>query len=697
LSTALAVGGGLAAVRVLERRHRWEAANRAVAVCLDFDDAYEAAVRAGLPFDELLARVAAAGATHVSLPELTLNRLRCSGRLTSDPSTTRPAGPRVGTWSVLRGGSDAVAHVQRELVARFDWIEAETTSDTRLDVSGDLVALGDVGLGFDGRYAERIGAHGLGVVPRPVSYPWPERRSLDRSLAQAATIGPLVAFDGDMILGHEMHLEETLAALEREDLTFVYFAESRHQKGDWFIAKERAPHVLLAHGLSPSDMVPLDYHAACESWVHLARERGIRFCYVNFFRVLHATEPLEGLQYLGELCRSLRRAGFRVEPNASPPHPIPTPDASELAVMGLASAGIASSAVSTLFDIPERVSILVTAAAACGAMALPFLEEEGLLTAGDHSHDHVDAHGRTHDHGHAHAHDHEHDHAHDHVHDHDHTHAHAHDHDHAHDHGHDHGHSHATFATSYAPKLVALATTACAPIAVSGLAGPRGAIGFRGFDDWCGGVLSQAAGCAVLAAVTSGQDYHLRIEEYRGFDLDWLLPALAVGLTVRSPGLRTALVGAVGLTWLVLPARAEDVLASIDAPYPQGHTHHISAAQRTIGDVRIALGVRPARKWAGLAPFGYALSRVLVRWGAQDAARAATVAGMFGSAAGLVGFRRAERSLEVTARVAAPSFAMGVVGGLAAWIVSLATPPAGPTSKAASERVRTPGVTGVTG
>src|SRR5256885_1336506 len=82
---------------------------------------------------------------------------------------------------------------------------------------------------------------------------------IERTLAQAAEVGDgVVAFDGNLILGHEMHLAVTLAALEAQDQTFAYFAESRHQRGDWFIAKRRMPNVVIAHQYTAAQMIPED-------------------------------------------------------------------------------------------------------------------------------------------------------------------------------------------------------------------------------------------------------------------------------------------------------------------------------------------------------------------------------------------------------------------------------------------------------
>ena len=138
---------------------------------------------------------------------------------------------------------ELVQAIAAELQARLPHIRARVLPGDAhtLSFAGDLEAIGAIGLGFDARLAEVIHRGGLGVVPRPVSYDWHERALIERTLAQAAEVGDgVVAFDGNLILGHEMHLGETLSALEAHGQTFAYFAESRHQRGDWFIAK--APH-----------------------------------------------------------------------------------------------------------------------------------------------------------------------------------------------------------------------------------------------------------------------------------------------------------------------------------------------------------------------------------------------------------------------------------------------------------------------
>lgn len=641
LSLTTAIAGATAAFRVLTRRHQWEQANNRVAICVDYDDAYSAAIRAGISFDDMLGRLASNGATHLSLPEWTLSRLIASGQLTPQVTTSPLTDqPRVGHWNYLHGEASLVAHVADELRQRLAYTEATVIGDTTLAYAGDLPTVGELGLGFDKQMANLIQQHGLGVVPRPVSYAWPQKDLLERTLAQAAEVGKTVAFAGDMILGHEMHLDETVTALTDNDLTFVYFAESRHQKGDWFIAKRRAPHIVLGHQFSPEDMVPLDYHAACHNWAHFATERGIRFCYVNFFRVLHATAPLEGLDYVHHLKHALEDAGYQVAKEVGLPTPVPTPDTTELALTGLAASSIGAVAIADTLKLPEPLSLSLMAVASAGAVALPFIErtrnETAIARLNDPDHHH--------DHGHHH-----------HHHDHDHGHHH-----HDHDHGHDHGDLHALYPPSYAPKLLALGLTALTPIANLNAT--------NSVDDWLRSVITQVVAAGSLAAVTSGQEYQLRIETYRGFNFDWLLPLTAVALRLPNPMAKLASLAGLAGGWLLLRQKDVDLLSLVDPGHAQGHTHHISAAMAMVGDAQMAVGPKPARKWSGLGPAGRAVAMGLKNQ--PLASLMASELGVIGDTFSLVGFRHPERALAETLKEAMPSLAIGAGAGLVALLFS---------------------------
>lgn len=84
----------------------------------------------------------------------------------------------------------------------------------------------------------------------------------------------------------------------------------------------------------------------------------------------------------------------------------------------------------------------------------------------------------------------------------------------------------------------------------------------------------------------------------------------------------------------------------------------------------LALGPRPVRKWAGLAPFGLALSIAARREGMRPLALAGMLLSVAGHAATNTGFRRPERDPLLTARAVGSSWLVGSLAGLlAAYII----------------------------
>src|SRR5262249_5094406 len=159
--------------------------NQRAYIVLDYDDALSVSTRAGLPLGEFLHEAHHHGATHLALPELTLHRLLAKGRL----ATTVPASAVAG-WTYLACSEQALAeHLARELAARLTstsapvWAGGDTPT---VAFQGDLPTLAELGLGFEAGIAATAAQSGLGVVPRPVSFAWPEDRLVQRTLAQAA-------------------------------------------------------------------------------------------------------------------------------------------------------------------------------------------------------------------------------------------------------------------------------------------------------------------------------------------------------------------------------------------------------------------------------------------------------------------------------------------------------------------------------
>ncbi len=605
LNLGLIAAGAAASVPTLRRRHAWEQANRRAYIVLDYDDALAVSTRAGLPLAEFLRQAQQHGATHAALPELTLNRLMRAGRLApvipagltrglgeagGESSSIGPVGP---PGQVYLAGADRalVEHVARELCARLPDSEAHLLAEAptpTLAARGDLPTLAEMGLGFEAPAAAEVLMAGLALAPRPVSFAWPEAHLVERTLAQAGGLGAqVVVFDGDLILGHEMHLEATVASLLRYGLSFAYFCETRHQKGDWFLAKRLAPRgqVILSHYFTPAALVPEDFHSAAHHWGMLVRKRGIRLCYVNVFRRIHATEPLECLHYIEHIKEELLESGLRLGQQGPAPAPLEAPDRPSLALSGLAPAGAAALAASATLRLTEPAAIGVTLLAAAGAALLPYADRPR-------------------------------------------------------------GRLEAAYPPSYAPKLLALAGAAAAPAAAA-LAGGR-----------LPAALAQAGTAASLAALTTGRDYQMRIEEYRSLNLDLALPLAAVLVRrLEDRRWKWLSLAALGAAWYALRQVSPDWVGRLNQDLPAGHTHHLSRAQRLLGDALIAVGPRPGRKWAGVGLAGLAAAHWLRKLDHQEAALAAELAGTAANALMLAAFRQPERPLAQTAPNVARSWA----------------------------------------
>lgn len=643
LAVGLILAGVPAVIRRLQARHRREQADRQVYLALSYEQTAVAAARAGMDHDDFLHECRHHGATHVAIREDTLADLLARGALWPLPAT-EPGRPR---FAAAR--ADLIARLRAEFAARFPHLLADGGSDV-LELRGDPAALLPLGLGFDPETFRRARATGLQLIARPVSYPWPTSATIERTLAQAAELGArLIAFADDPVLGHEMHLEATAAALRRHRLAFVYFPDSRHQRGDWFLAKSSvrvaADRVVPALRFTPaeldsSDEAGLAYRAALR-----AREGGIRLIFVDTFIGIHATTPTGVWRYLDHLVHELDHHGF-------------------------------------VIDLPPS-----------------------------HRHEHADGDAEP-----ASGHDHPHDH-----HGHGHSHGHAHEHDHAWPDplpladltaavaswleqpwvdaspgaGNEHdlllplagmgllaldrvrplslpaalalttagyglaarllprldrprGDLEATYTPSYTPKALALAALALGP--ATGAWTP----------------LTAPLAGLVAAAATGGSEYALRIETVPTAHLDWTGPLAWQIVADPPPFLRgwrapAVALGLVMLPWLARTRLPADPIERLTRSHPYGHTHHLSAARRRLGDLVLALSPQPLAKWAGLALLGPVAAGLPAGSAARRRLGLAAVAGGIAAAGALrrpahpiaLSLAQVARSLLLTAPAAA--------------------------------------------
>lgn len=646
-------GGALAAAQLLPRRRRWEQLNFRVVLMLDWDDVQAVATRAVTTSPDvrdvaqLLSRFREQGATHLSLPELTLNRLLSKGQVsvTQGHSTSRVY---IQTQSAA-----LAALVATELKARLPHLDVKRSRGNIISFSGDLPSVAEIGLGFDPDHAKLAHQAGLSPVARPIGYSWVQPEMIERTLGQAAKLGArIVAVQGDLIPGHEFKIQHTVEAMRRNRLVYAYFRESRHQKGDWFLAKHLAPAglVMLAHEFAPQELLAEDLFTASYRWANLAVEAGIRLCSIRFFKILHAADPLESVDYVKELARALDQAGLSIgEPDGEGLVAAqPGPDQISLAWAGLSTAGAAGLAAD-LLPIADSLKLVTVAAGAATLAGLPLLGRNQQEHQHDHGHTHPGHHDRHLEPGHTHHHGHE----------------------------HGSGHSHGpALATTYAQKGLALAATAVYPAAATAISGaePLAAL--------VQGAAVGAAGATTVAATTVAADYLLGIEEYRGYNFDWLIPlglAASTNLLASSnpqsiiknqKSTRLLLAGIALAAFRSLAGHlAPDLPATFDREHRHAHTHHLSEFQAKLGDLKMALSPRPLRKWALLAPLGMVSAALFKRNNQDELAAIALTASAAGHVATLTGFRHGQRPLEKTIEGRARGWAVGLALAGAVWLV----------------------------
>jgi hypothetical protein len=115
---------------------------------------------------------------------------------------------------------------------------------------------------------------------------------------------------------------------------------------------------------------------------------------------------------------------------------------------------------------------------------------------------------------------------------------------------------------------------------------------------------------------------------------------------------------------------AANSLAFLDREHRHAHTHHLSAFQRAVGDLKMLFSVRPLRKWSLLAPVGVIAASEFRRSGRSALAAAALTTAAAGQAATLAGFRNGQRPFWKTLAGRAQATGLGVLLGLLLWLAA---------------------------
>jgi hypothetical protein len=300
-------------------RARAEAADRTVAVVLDYDQLCSLAAAAGRTTATVLDRMKQSGATGVALTEQTVYDVLSSGEVFSVPvrrgDDTGLGPPRAS----LMGPPEILSRVRLSLVSRLGLglrtaeMVADRSGATRLNIrSVALSEITDLGIGYPPHAVHEANLQGLGIIARPRAEgnQW-EAASAAALTAAKETGAELVVFSGNAVMGYPGDLRKIAGELSRSGLLYGY-VEFGKQYGDTALAALLPERFLRVHSINETEMLGISRQRALDRFVLAVRERNIRVCYVRLFAPDGADPLASSEAYVRALTDGLKAHGFRL-------------------------------------------------------------------------------------------------------------------------------------------------------------------------------------------------------------------------------------------------------------------------------------------------------------------------------------------------------------------------------------------------
>jgi len=309
LGPALLVAiAGLAAVSVLLARHRVESSYRRVEVVLDYDDVAALAESRGKSAADLLARLRGAGVTGIAIGEETLPGMVDAGRA----SVLEGAGHLLLGISYPRWAE----RVRRSLEAKWPSAQWEPGADipSTFEFNVPLLALKDMGVGWQAEQIAEVRAAKLMPIARPIDSARIDRQGLTYTLGQARQAGmERIMFAGKFVLGNPELLPLTAELFRTNDLAF-YAVELDIQEGTAALTHLLKSEVVRTHSIADKEMLKLSPEAARRRFIRAVRERNVRCCFVHLFLDRAMDDPLDyNLSYVAALTNDLKSAGYQLD------------------------------------------------------------------------------------------------------------------------------------------------------------------------------------------------------------------------------------------------------------------------------------------------------------------------------------------------------------------------------------------------
>jgi len=342
---ALLVIGLLASGFVAVQRYRTESRNKAVELVVDWDEVQQLAASTGTTPVDVLKRFKASGVTSVAVSEETLKDAL-------DNRQIRLEDDGLG-WNDEYDGK----RIESYLASILTLPAGSSDSSSSLDYAIAMAPVGyveqlPVGLPQGAIVAARDAK--IGVVARLVSYPGVTPKAIEFMMADANAQGAkTIVFQGDTVLGFKGAIDATADAFGKNDLYFGRVEFSK-QKGDDNLAEKAKDRVIIVHSITQAEMPTMNEPAIVDRFQKGVRERGVRMCYIRMYNT--AGDDLVGANaaYIAEISKSIRKAGYTLEPT----HLLGEVEVPR-AVRTLAGVGVAAGVILLIGSVVELQSLVI--------------------------------------------------------------------------------------------------------------------------------------------------------------------------------------------------------------------------------------------------------------------------------------------------------------------------------------------------
>ncbi|MBR4749535.1 MAG: hypothetical protein IK083_08205 [Abditibacteriota bacterium] len=298
----------LAACIITTQKISAESHNRAVEICMDYNEVKAIAAVTDNSVEEVLKRMKKSGVTTVAIEMDTIASAAAKGHVIQrTPGEYELSGysnltfiPRL--FDLVFGDRISIVLYGSTILLRFD----------NTVINKDLIER--LPIGFYDRELEDAKSANMLICGRIPAYDGADEASIACILdyLQLLEIDRII-FNGDTILGYRSCLEYLGREMDRRNIYFGRIEFAR-QKGETTLAEENLKHLIGVHSISQAEMASMAQDTAIERYVKAARERNVRLLYVRPFDKTGADPLKECCLYTRSLAERLARAGCAVKP-----------------------------------------------------------------------------------------------------------------------------------------------------------------------------------------------------------------------------------------------------------------------------------------------------------------------------------------------------------------------------------------------